>query len=175
METLAFLELCEETQHFINHIRPYYPNLTGPLFATDSLNLCLKLLPTSSIFRVQTASRLQKIKELCAPQSIYDCVAWIRGGSQRIFQNNLSDPSGKPFYSIHHLICYDQLFGSFLNEKSETWPFKYLRSIRPVSVRQFQDILAKYHGIISKIDNVANDQALTEKKIKSNLINFLGH
>ena len=45
----------------------------------------------------------------------------------------------------------------------------------PVSVRQFQDILAKYHGIISKIDNVANDQALTEKKIKSNLINFLGH
>ena len=175
LETLAFLELCEETQHFINHIRPYYPCLTGPVYATDSLNLCLKLLPTSAIFRVQTASRLQKIKELCASQNIYDSIAWIRGGSQRIFQNNLSDSLGKPFYSIHHLVCYDQLFGSFLNEKPETWPFKYLRSIRPVSCRQFQDILAKYQGIISKIDNVANDQFPTEKRIKSDLINFLGH
>merc|ERR1712055_201027 len=114
---------------------------------TDSLNLCQKLLPNSSIFRVNVASRLEKVKELLLPHSIFDTIAWVRGGSNRVKQANLSDGPTKPFYAVHNLISYDQYWGSYLNKPRGTWPVKMLSHIRPSSVRMFSDLLKRYQGI----------------------------
>ena len=173
LETLSFMEGAENTRNFMDHIQPYYPNLIGPIFACDSLNLCQKLLPSSAIFKPATGARLQKIKELVSPQSIFDAVCWVRGGSNRALQNNLADAAGKSFYSIHNLICFDQLFGSFLNDDPKNWPLKYLKDIKPISVRHFQDLLSKYQGIVSKLDQSFIEQAPSEKEIKNDLVNFL--
>ena len=175
LETLSFMEGAENTRNFMDHIQPYYPNLTGPVYACDSLNLCQKLMPSSAIFKPSTGARLQKIKELISPQSVYDAVSWVRGGSNRALQNNLADAAGKNFYSIHNLINFDQIFGSYLNDEPKNWPLKFLKNIKPISVRLFQDLLSKYQGIASKLDQSFIEQAPSEKEIKTDLVNFLNY
>ena len=175
LETLSFMEGAENTRNFMDHIQPYYPNLIGPIYACDSLNLCQKLMPSSAIFKPATGARLQKIKELISPQSIYDAVSWVRGGSNHALQNNLADAAGKSFYSIHNLINYDQIFGSYLNDEPKNWPLKFLKDIKPISVRLFKDLLSKYQGIASKLDQSFIEQAPSEKEIKKDLINFLNY
>ena len=174
-ELLSFLEGTEQVMHFIEQVKDYYDHMSPPLMITDSLNLCQKLLPNSSIFRVNVASRLEKVKELLLPHSIFDTIAWVRGGSNRVKQANLSDGPTKPFYAVHNLISYDQYWGSYLNKPRESWPVKMLSHIRPSSVRMFSDLLKRYQGIGSRLDKAIVAQAPSEKEIKSDLVNFLNH